>query len=295
MFIQRLAAVMAIGVIGVFSGLTEVSAQQPVARPVALAVSPDQIEASLSRLLTVPLTDSASTQPLRATLAAADTLAPKLTDPTASKRMKALTEMGRYQIDSWQALTSWTAAYKEWQAKPGTVAEKGPAPAYNPPPKPGAPAAAPPPPPVDPNRFDAVADARSFALYRELECLDSGLSQLQVLKVQALQYGDAKAADDDMLMCPIVARCEALTVESLAAQLSIRDDLPSLSGALKKCAGVAPGAGEDAPMLAGILRRISRLSMPEEVNRLRMDYIAAKVANEPAKVANLPSQEPKAP
>ena len=296
MFIQRLSAVMAIGVIGVFSGLAEVSAQQPAARPVALAVSPDQIEASLARLLTIPLTDSASTQPLRATLAAADALAPKLTDPTAAKRMKALTEMGHYQIDSWQALTSWTAAYKEWQAKPGAVAEKGPAPAYNPPPKPGAPVAAPPPPVVvDPNRYDPVADAKSFALYRELECLDSGLSQLQTLKIQALQYGDAKAAGDDMLMCPIVARCEALTVESLSAQLSIRDDLPTLSGALKTCAAVAPGTGEDAPILAGILRRISRLSMPEEVNRLRIDYIAAKVANEPAKVANLPSAEPKAP
>lgn len=296
MFIQRLSAVMAIGVIGVFSGLAEVSAQQPAARPVALAVSPDQIEASLARLLTIPLTDSASTQPLRATLAAAEALAPKLTDPNAAKRMKALSEMGQYQIDSWQALTSWTAAYKEWQAKPGTVAEKGPAPAYTPPPKPGVPVAAPPPPPViDPNRYDPVADAKSFALYRELECLDSGLSQLQVLKVQALQYGDAKAAADDMLMCPIVARCEALTVESVAAQLSIRDDLPALSGALKTCAAVVPGAGEDAPILAGILRRISRLSMPEEVNRLRIDYIAAKVANEPAKVANLPSAEPKAP
>lgn len=291
MFIQRLSAVMAIGVIGVFSGLAEVSAQQPAARPVALAVSPDQIEASLARLLTIPLTDSASTQPLRATLAAAEALAPKLTDPNAAKRMKALSEMGQYQIDSWQALTSWTAAYKEWQAKPGTVAEKGPAPAYTPPPKPGVPVAAPPPPPViDPNRYDPVADAKSFALYRELECLDSGLSQLQ-----ALQYGDAKAAADDMMMCPIVARCEALTVESVAAQLSIRDDLPALSGALKTCAAVAPGAGEDAPILAGILRRISRLSMPEEVNRLRIDYIAAKVANEPAKVANLPSAEPKAP
>lgn len=295
MFVQRLSAVMAIGVIGVFAGLAQVSAQQPAARPVALAVPPEQIEASLARLLTIPLTDSASAQPLRATLAAADALAPKLTDPAAARRMKALAEMGHYQIDSWQALTNWTAAFKEWQAKPGTVAEKGPAPAYNPPPRPGAPVAAPPPPPVDVNRFDAVADAKSFALYRELECLDSGLSQLQTLKVQALQYGDAKAASDDMLMCPIVSRCEGLTPESVAAQLSIRDDLPTLSGALKKCAGVAPGTGEDAPILAGILRRISRLSMPEEVNRLRIDYIAAKVANEPAKLANLPSAEPKAP
>jgi len=297
MFIQRLSAVMAIGVIGVFSGLAEVSAQQPGARPVALAVPPEQIEASLSRLLSIPLTDSASAQPLRATLAAADAVAPKMTDPAAAKRMKALSEMGHYQLDSWQALTSWVAAYKEWQAKPGAVAEKGPAPAYNPPPKPGTPIAAapPPPPPVDVNRYDPVADAKSFNLYRELECLDSGLSQLQTLKVQALQYGDAKAAADDMLMCPIVARCEGLTVESLTAQLSIRDDLPTLSGALKQCAGVAPGTGDDAPILAGILRRISRLSMPEEVNRLRIDYIAAKVANEPAKLANLPSEEPKSP
>lgn len=296
MFIQRLSAVMAIGVIGVFAGPIGVSAQQPAARPVALAVSADQIEASLARLLTIPLTDSASTQPLRATLAAADAVAPKLTDATAAKRMKTLSEMGHHQLDSWQALTNWTAAYKEWQAKPGTVAEKGPPPAYNPPPKPGVPVAAPPPPPViDPNRYDPVADAKSFALYRELDCLDSSLSQLQTLKIQALQYGDAKAAADDMLMCPIVARCEALTFESVAAQLSIREDLPALSGALKTCAGVAPGTGEDSPMLAGILRRISRLSMPEEVNRLRIDYIAAKVANEPAKLANLPSAEPKAP
>jgi hypothetical protein len=142
---------------------------------------------------------------------------------------------------------------------------------------------------VDQNRFDAVADAKAFSLYRELDCLDLGLSQLQFIRAQTLQFGDPKVASDDMLMCPIVARCEALTPESLASQLAIRDDLPTLSAAVKKCDG-ASTAGADNPLLAGVLRRISRLSMPEEVNRLRIDYIAAKVANEPAKLASAASE-----
>jgi hypothetical protein len=278
--------------IGVLMGLAEASAQQSAPRPVALAASPDQIEATLSRLITVPLTDPGSTQALRATLAAAEIIAAKQADPVAAKRMKSLIELGQYQVDSWQALRNWTVAFKEWKALPGAEAEKGPAPAYSPPPKPGVPVAAPPPPPVvDPNRYDPVADAKSFALYRELECLDGGLMQLQLLRVQALQFGDAKAAADELLICPIVARCEALTSESVAAQLSLREDLPSLSAALKTCSGVAASAGGDAPILAGILRRISRLSLPEEVNRLRIDYIAAKVANEPSNLAGVPSQE----
>ncbi len=288
MFIQRLAAVTAIGVFGVFAGLGAVSAQQTPVRPSTLSVTSDQIEASLARLLSVPLTDSASTTPLRATLAAAEAMPTKPNDLDAAKRMKSMIEMGHYQIDSWEALTRWIAANKEWQAKPGAVADKGPPPAYVPPPKPGQPIAAPPP-PVDLNRFDAVADAKAFSLYRELDCLDTSLSQLTIIRAQAMQYGDVQAASDDMLMCPIVARCEALTPESVAAQLSIREDLPMLSGAMKKCATASPATAEN-PLLAGILRRISRLSMPEEVNRLRSDYIAARIAAEPPKLAGLTTQ-----
>jgi len=286
MFDMPRAAASALVIFAAISGGVEVLAQQTPARPATLAVTPDQIEATLSRLITVPLTDSASTQPLRATLLAAEAIQPKAGDPDAAKRMKMLVETGRYQIDSWEALTRWVAANKEWQAKPGTVAEKGPPPAYMAPPKPGAPVAAPPL-PVLIDKFDAVADAKAFALYRELDCLDSSLSQLQVLRVQALQYGDAKSAADDLLMCPIVARCEALTRESLARQLMIREDLPTLAGALKKCEGVVANA--DNPILATVLRRIARLSTPEEVNRLRSDYIAARTATAPAKLADLPA------
>lgn len=287
MFLLPHAAVLALALMTVCVSAVEVSAQQLAARPTVPAVTSDQIEATLIRLLTVPLTDSESTKPLRATLAAAEVTPPKAGDQDAAKRMKVLVETGRYQIDSWEALNAWIAANKEWQAKPGTVAEKGPPPVYTPPSKPGTPVAAPPI-PVDVDKFDAVADAKAFALYRELDCLDTGLSQLQATRTLALQYGNVATDSDDALICPIVARCEALTRESLAGQLMIREDLPMLSGAMKKCEGST--AKGDSPLLEGVLRRIARLSMPEEVNRLRSDYIAARIATEPAKLAGLPTQ-----
>jgi len=276
------AGILVLGLVAVCASPTGLSAQQAPARPAPAVATSDQIEAALTRLIAVRLTDSASAQPLRATLAAAEAIPVKSGDLDAAKRRKTLVETGRYQLESWEALTNWLAADKEWRAKPGTVAEKGPPPVYTPPPKPGEKVAAPPP-PVEVDRFDAVADAKNFALYRELDCLDTGLTQMQIIRATAAQYGEAKGSETEI--CPIVSRCEGLTGESLARQLAIRDDLPMLSAAVRKCDGVAADAPQ-GPVVAEILRRIARLSTPEEVNRLRTDYLAARMAIEPPKVAS---------
>jgi hypothetical protein len=249
------------------------------------ALGAGEIEANLARWLTTPLNDAAQAGAIKGFLGQIDmNRVRREADPETTARIQALLPIVARHVETWEAVARFATDMRGYRA--ATAAGQTMAvPVYRPP---GTPAEPPPPvaAPVVPvetgpkaREYDEVADHAAFALFRETVCLSTGLSQVEailVLRNRALWRGP-----DVHTACPIVQRCEALTPESLAANLKARSDVPSLTDAVRRCDTRWEEVTFDDD-LGAAYRRLDRYDRAGDVNRLRMEFIRLQIERDEA-------------